>query len=74
MGDLTTEVLVVTPEHVPEGVSERAVVVVAGPDAEDVGRAVADLIARGAALRVAGFVGDPSDPALAEMIAELFRG
>lgn len=85
-GRSLTDVVVVTPEEVLAGAAGAAamavgadaaagsarVVVVAGPDAEAVGRAVAVLSERGGATRMAGFVGDPSDPALAEMIAELF--
>ena len=45
-------------------------VVVAGPDAGLVGEAVAALRAAGG--DAAGWVGDPSDPAVREMAAELF--
>ena len=47
-------------------------VLVAGEDAEAVGEAVAALRAAGA--DAAGWVGDPSDPAVREMAAELFPG
>jgi hypothetical protein len=47
-------------------------VLVAGPDAAAVGEAVAGL--RAAGLPAAGWVGDPSDPAVHEMAAELFPG
>jgi hypothetical protein len=47
-------------------------VLVAGPDAAAVGEAVAAL--RAAGLPAAGWVGDPSDPAVREMAAELFPG
>jgi hypothetical protein len=51
------------------------VIVVVGDDASRVGATAATLEARGA--RVAGFVGDPTDhadaDALAEMVAELFQ-
>ena len=47
-------------------------VLVAGPDAAAVGSAVAALRAAGA--DAAGWVGDPSDPAVREMAAELFPG
>jgi hypothetical protein len=47
-------------------------VLVAGEDAEAVGEAVAALRAAGA--DAAGWVGDPSDPAVGEMAAELFPG
>jgi hypothetical protein len=46
--------------------------VVAGVDATAVGEAVAGL--RAAGLPAAGWVGDPSDPAVQEMAAELFPG
>jgi hypothetical protein len=47
-------------------------VLVAGSDAAAVGDAVAGL--RAAGLAAAGWVGDPSDPAVREMAAELFPG
>jgi hypothetical protein len=47
-------------------------VLVAGSDAAAVGEAVAALRAAGA--EAAGWVGDPSDPAVREMAAELFPG
>ena len=47
-------------------------VLVAGPDATAVGEAVAGL--RAAGVPAAGWVGDPSDPAVCEMAAELFPG
>jgi len=47
-------------------------VLVAGPDAVAVGEAVAGL--RAAGFAAAGWVGDPSDPAVREMAAELFPG
>jgi hypothetical protein len=47
-------------------------VLVAGPDAAAVGEAVAAL--RAAGVPAAGWVGDPSDPAVREMAAELFPG
>jgi hypothetical protein len=47
-------------------------VLVAGPDAAAVGEAVAGL--RAAGFAAAGWVGDPSDPAVREMAAELFPG
>lgn len=47
-------------------------VIVAGPDAAAVGVAVAALRAGGA--DAAGWVGDPSDPGVREMAAELFPG
>jgi hypothetical protein len=53
---------------------EQLATVVIGADAAVVGKAVAELAARG--WRTAGFVGDPSSQrdALVEMIAELFPG
>jgi len=54
------------------GVERPSAVLVAGPDAADVGDAVAGL--RAAGLSSAGWVGDPSDPAVREMAAELFPG
>jgi hypothetical protein len=53
------------------GVTPSAVVV-AGPDAASVGDAVAGL--RAAGIAAAGWVGDPTDPAVREMAAELFPG
>ena len=47
-------------------------VLVAGQDAAAVGEAVAAL--RAAGMDAAGWVGDPSDPAVREMAAELFPG
>ena len=47
-------------------------VLVAGPDAATVGEAVAGL--RAAGIAAAGWVGDPADPAVREMAAELFPG
>lgn len=49
-----------------------APVLVAGEDAAAVGAAVAAL--RAAGCDAAGWVGDPSDPAVGEMAAELFPG
>jgi hypothetical protein len=47
-------------------------VLVAGPDAAAVGELVATF--RAAGVPAAGWVGDPSDPAVREMAAELFPG
>jgi hypothetical protein len=55
-----------------EWAQKGSAVLVAGPDAAAVGEAVAGL--RAAGLAAAGWVGDPSDPAVREMAAELFRG
>jgi hypothetical protein len=49
-----------------------AAVLVAGGDAAAVGSAVAAL--RAAGTDAAGWVGDPSDPAVREMALELFPG
>jgi len=53
-------------------VGPDSAVLVAGPDAAAVGEAVAGLRAVG--VPAAGWVGDPSDPAVREMAAELFPG
>jgi hypothetical protein len=53
-------------------VGSAVAVLVAGEDAAAVGEAVAALRAVGA--EAAGWVGDPSDPAVREMAAELFPG
>ncbi|HKY76794.1 MAG TPA: hypothetical protein VJS45_11670 [Acidimicrobiia bacterium] len=55
-----------------EWVGPGSAVLVAGPDAAAVGEAVAGLRASG--VPAAGWVGDPSDPAVREMAAELFPG
>jgi hypothetical protein len=47
-------------------------VVVAGVDADAVGRLVARLRADGG--RAAGYIGEPGDPGAEEMLAELFPG
>ena len=49
-----------------------AAVLVAGPDAAAVGELVGAF--RAADVPAAGWVGDPSDPAVREMAAELFPG
>jgi hypothetical protein len=54
------------------GIAPPSAVLVAGADAAAVGDAVAGL--RAAGLPAAGWVGDPSDPAVREMAAELFPG
>ena len=54
------------------GLEPLSAVLVAGADAAAVGDAVAGL--RAAGLPSAGWVGDPSDPAVREMAAELFPG
>jgi hypothetical protein len=51
---------------------QGSAVLVAGSDAGAVGEAVAGLRAVGIA--AAGWVGDPSDPAVREMAAEIFPG
>ena len=77
MGRLDGKVAIVTSEETSAGVAARlaaegAAVLVAGSDASAVGSALAELRAAGA--RVAGFVGEVGDPAVAEMVAELFPG
>ena len=52
--------------------AQVSAVLVAGADAAAVGEAVAGL--RAAGFAAAGWVGDPSDPAVREMAAELFPG
>jgi ABC-type sugar transport system substrate-binding protein len=54
------------------GVDHPSAVVVAGADAAAVGEAVTAL--RAAGMPSAGWVGDPTDPAVREMAAELFPG
>jgi hypothetical protein len=76
-GGLDGKVVVVTAAEAAAGVADElaaagAAVVVAGPDAAGVGSALAELRRGGA--RVAGFIGHVGDPALAEMVAELFPG
>ena len=53
-------------------VGPGSAVLVAGPDAAAVGELVAAL--RAAGVPAAGWVGDPSNPAVQEMAAELFPG
>jgi len=53
-------------------VGTGSAVLVAGTDAGAVGSAVASLRAAGG--DAAGWVGDPSDPSVREMAAELFPG
>ena len=53
-------------------VVSQSAVIVAGHDPAEVGEAVAGLRAVG--VPAAGWVGDPSDPAVREMAAELFPG
>jgi len=65
-------VVITTVDGAPALVGTGAAVLVAGPDAAAVGSAVAALRAAGA--EAAGWVGDPSDPAVREMAAELFPG
>jgi hypothetical protein len=66
------KVVITDPVGAPALVADGVAVVVAGPDAAVVGTAVAALRAAGA--EAAGWVGDPSDPAVREMAAELFPG
>ena len=66
------KVVITDPASAPALVGTGVAVLVAGPDAAAVGAAVAALRAAGA--EAAGWVGDPSDPAVQEMAAELFPG
>jgi hypothetical protein len=67
------ETLVITGvDGVPALLGTGVAVLVAGEDAVAVGSAVAAL--RSAGAEAAGWVGDPSDPAVREMAAELFPG
>ena len=66
------KVVITDPAGAPALVGTGVAVLVAGPDAGAVGRAVAALRAGGA--EAAGWVGDPSDGAVHEMAAELFPG
>jgi NADP-dependent 3-hydroxy acid dehydrogenase YdfG len=76
-GRLAGNAVVVTDADSPRGAdaartlaAEGATLVCCGADAGALGALASELGARGA--RVAVFVGDPNDPALAEMVAELF--
>lgn len=64
--------MITDPATALELVGTGAAALVAGPDAAAVGRAVAALRAAGS--DAAGWVGDPSDPVVREMAAELFPG
>ncbi|MDQ1504949.1 MAG: hypothetical protein QOD57_2676 [Actinomycetota bacterium] len=66
------KVVITDPVGATALVGGAAAVLVAGPDAAAVGAAVVALRAGGA--EAAGWVGDPSDPAVEEMAAELFPG
>jgi hypothetical protein len=66
------KVVITDPEGAWALVGDGTAVVVAGPDGLAVGEAVAALRAAGG--DAAGWVGDPSDPAVQEMVAELFPG
>jgi hypothetical protein len=66
------KVVITDPSGAPALVGTGTAVLVAGSDAAAVGEAVAALRAAGVA--AAGWVGDPSDPAVREMAAELFPG
>jgi hypothetical protein len=65
-------VVITSPDAAPALMGTGVAVLVAGGDAAAVGSAVAALRAAGA--EAAGWVGDPSDPAVREMAAELFPG
>jgi hypothetical protein len=66
------KVVITDPAAAPRLAGAEAAVLVAGEDAAAVGAAVAAL--RAAGCDAAGWVGDPSDPAVGEMAAELFPG
>jgi hypothetical protein len=66
------KVVITDPAGASALVGTGTAVLVAGPDAAAVGSAVAALRASGS--EAAGWVGDPSDPAVREMAAELFPG
>jgi hypothetical protein len=66
------KVVITDPTSALQLVGTGVAVLVAGPDAGAVGSAVAALRAAGA--EAAAWVGDPSDPAVREMAAELFPG
>jgi hypothetical protein len=66
------KVVITDPVGAPALVADGVAVVVAGPDAALVGMAVAALRAAGA--EAAGWVGDPSDPSVRDLAAELFPG
>ena len=65
-------VVIVAPMQARALAGTGVAVLVAGEDAAAVGTAVAALRAGG--VEAAGWVGDPSDEAVAEMAAELFPG
>ena len=69
---MTGKVVVTDPAAAPTLAGTGAAVLVAGDDAVAVGAAVAAL--RAAGCDAAGWIGDPSDPAVEEMAAELFPG
>ena len=66
------KVVITDPSGAAALVGTGVAVLVAAVDAAAVGSAVAALRAAGA--DAAGWVGDPSDPAVREMAAELFPG
>ena len=66
------QLLITDPVAASALVGTGRAVLVAGTDAAAVGEAVAALRAAGA--DAAGWVGDPSDPAVREMALELFPG
>jgi len=69
---VTDKVVITDPTAAPTLAGADAAVLVAGEDAAAVGAAVAAL--RAAGTDAAGWIGDPSDPAVEEMAAELFPG
>ena len=66
------KVVITDPSRASALVGTGTAVIVAGPDAAAVGKTVAALRASGA--EAGGWIGDPSDPAVHEMAAELFPG
>jgi hypothetical protein len=69
---LSAKVVITDPAGALPLVGDGTAVLVAGEDAAAVGEVVAALRAAGA--EAAGWIGDPSDPAVREMAAELFPG
>jgi hypothetical protein len=67
-----TKVVITDPAGALALVGTGTAVLVAGEDTTAVGESVAAVRAAGA--EAAGWVGDPSDPAVREMAAELFPG
>jgi hypothetical protein len=66
------KVVITDPAGASALIGTGVAVLVAGPGAAAVGEAVVALRAAGG--EAAGWIGDPSDPAVREMAAELFPG